>query len=93
MSDAESGDSAEACVARANEARVAHEAELLGKANVVGVGVGLRQRRGKPTGKVAVVVLVQRKVARTRLAPEDVLPREIDGIPVDVQEVGEISTA
>jgi hypothetical protein len=68
----------------------AHEAELMGKANVVGVGVGLRQRGGARTDEVTVVVMVRQKVPRAQLAPADVIPTEIEGVPVDVQEVGEI---
>jgi hypothetical protein len=60
------------------------------KANVVGVGVGLRSRGGERTGEVALVVMVTHKVARAQLAPEDVIPSQIEGVPVDVQEVGEI---
>jgi hypothetical protein len=68
----------------------ARQAELLRKANVVGVGVGYRQRRGQQTDTVALVVMVSRKLPREQLAPEDLLPRELDGVPVDVQEVGEL---
>ena len=31
---------------------------------------------------------VDQKVAVTELAPEDKLPEELDGVPVDVQETG-----
>ena len=62
----------------------------MSKANVVGVGVGLRRRAGALTDDVALVVMVSRKVPNAQLAPEDIVPREIDGVPVDVQEVGEI---
>jgi hypothetical protein len=68
----------------------ARQAELLRKANVVGVGVGYRRRRGQITDTVALVVMVSRKLPREQLAPEDLLPRELDGVPVDVQEVGEL---
>jgi hypothetical protein len=68
----------------------AHEVELMGRANVVGVGVGLRQRGGVRTDEVTVVVMVRQKVPRAQLAPDDVIPTEIEGVPVDVQEVGEI---
>ncbi|MDI6697128.1 MAG: hypothetical protein QME21_18940 [Anaerolineales bacterium] len=68
----------------------ARQAELLRKANVVGVGVGYRRRRGQQTDTVALVVMVSRKLPREQLAPEDLLPRELDGVPVDVQEVGEL---
>ncbi len=68
-----------------------HEAELLARSNVVGVGVGLRQQGGDYTGQVALIVMVRQKVPIEELAPKDVIPDEIDGVAVDVQEVGEIS--
>ncbi len=75
---------------RAEAVRRAHLSELLNKANVVGVGVGLRERGGFGTDEVALVVLVRRKVPGHQLAPEDRLPRAIDGVPVDVKEVGDL---
>ncbi len=76
-------------IERARQVLHAHKAELLGKANVVGVGVGLRQREGEDTGEVVLVVMVSRKVPRAQLAEQDLVPREVDGVPVDVQQVGE----
>ena len=67
-----------------------YEADLMRKANVVGVGIGLRQTGGKQTGEPAVVVSVTHKVPISQLAAGDVIPRELDGIPVDVQVVGEL---
>jgi hypothetical protein len=52
--------------------------------------VGLRRRAGAQSREVAIVVLVRQKVPRSQLAAEDIVPAEIDGVPVDVQEVGEI---
>jgi hypothetical protein len=75
---------------RAEVVRRRVQAELLHKANVVGVGVGLRRVQGRKTGEVALVVMVDHKVPRAQLAPGDVIPSEIDGVPVDVQEVGEL---
>lgn len=78
-------------LARAQIVRQAHEAELLRMTNVVGVGVGLRTRGGRRQGEVALVVMVRQKVPQAMLAKADVLPGEIDGVPVDVVEVGDIS--
>jgi hypothetical protein len=75
---------------KAQAVKRVHGVELMGRANVVGVGVGFRQRGGVRTGEVALVVMVRQKVARAQLAPADVIPTEIEGVPVDVQEVGEI---
>ncbi len=39
----------------------------------------------------AVAVMVSHKVSPELLAPDDRIPAEIDGVPVDVHVVGEIS--
>ncbi|HID88816.1 MAG TPA: hypothetical protein EYP52_03800 [Anaerolineae bacterium] len=63
---------------------------MLRKANVVGVGIGYRQRRGKTVNELAIIVSVTHKVPRDQLAPEDLIPSELEGVPVDVQAVGEL---
>ncbi|HEC34394.1 MAG TPA: hypothetical protein ENI37_06725 [Chloroflexi bacterium] len=68
--------------------KAAHEMELLRKANVVGVGIGLRKRGGQSTGELSIIVSVTRKVPLESLPPQDMIPRELDGVPVDVQVVG-----
>lgn len=68
----------------------AYESELMAKPNVVGIGVGFRQRRGETTSEVALVVMVREKLPRAQLAPEDIIPAEIESVPVDVLEVGDI---
>lgn len=67
-----------------------HESDLMSKANVVGVGVGYRQKEGKPTDQLGLIVLVERKQPPAELAPQDLIPQQIEGVPVDVQEVGQI---
>jgi hypothetical protein len=39
---------------------------------------------------VGIIVMVSRKVPSSQLAESDIVPRELDGVPVDVQEVGEV---
>lgn len=77
-------------VERVRAVKAAHEKQLLAKANVVGVGVGLRQRRGKVTDQVCIVVSVRQKVPPEQLSPADRIPAQIEGVPVDVQVTGEI---
>lgn len=89
MSDEKAGDLS--LVQRASAVRAAHQAELMAKANVVGVGVGYRRVAGKQTDQVALVVMVTEKLPDWQLAEEDMIPTEIDGVPVDVQEVGRLS--
>lgn len=69
----------------------AHKGELLSKPNVVGVAMGYRQTSGLPTETLALVVMVTHKVPQSALSPEDQIPSSLEGIPIDVQEVGEIS--
>lgn len=68
----------------------AHQADLMRKANVVGVGIGLRQRDGEFTDEPVIIVSVTHKVPLAQLAPRDVIPRELDGMPVYVQAVGKL---
>jgi len=76
--------------ARALRVKEEHEAELLSKANVLGVGVGFRHRSGRRTGEISLIVMVRRKVSAAELAPADRIPVEIGGVPVDVHEVGDV---
>jgi hypothetical protein len=81
----------------ASDARIAavqarHEAELLRYPNVVAVAAGFRTRRGAPTSDPCLVVYVQRKVPARRLAAGERLPKQIEGVPIDVVEVGGIET-
>jgi hypothetical protein len=75
---------------RLRAVKALYEAELMRKANVVGVGIGLRQQEGELTGEPAIVVSVVDKVPSSHLTPDDVIPRELDGVPVDVQVVGKL---
>ncbi len=61
---------------------------LMSYPNVVGVGIGFAKEGQTPTNKPAVVVMVSEKLPMAQLAEEDVLPRELDGIRIDVQETG-----
>jgi hypothetical protein len=82
------GEDQEALIERIQAVKKAREAELLAKANVIGVGVGLRRRGGELLDEPALVVLVSQKVPRAQLAEQDFIPNQIDGVPVDVQEIG-----
>lgn len=70
----------------ARQARDLHESRLLQLANVTGVGTG----RDEYSGEDVIVVFVTRTVPRDRLRPEDVVPREVEGVPVRVLAIGEV---
>lgn len=73
----------------ARRVKAAHEQELMRKANVVGVGIGLQQQGGEQTDEPAIVVSVSRKVPLSLLDEEDRIPRQLQGVTVDVQAIGE----
>ena len=73
---------------RVRAVKQAYERELLQKPNVVGVGIGLRTRGGLPTDELGIVVSVTHKQPLELLDADDVIPTELEGVPVDVQEVG-----
>ncbi|MEW5784355.1 MAG: hypothetical protein AB1767_04625 [Bacillota bacterium] len=63
---------------------------LLKKPNVVGVGVGYREKEGKRTENKSIVVFVTEKVARHELRNTELVPPTLKGRQVDVIEIGEI---
>jgi len=73
-------------LARAQDVKARHERELLGKRNVVGIGIGLCQRSGQD--QVCIVVSVRQKVPLSKLSPRDIVPSVLEDVPVDVQETG-----
>jgi hypothetical protein len=80
----------EQAVQHAQEVKRRHEASLLRKANVVGVGVGFRTRAGQRSDEVCIVVSVKTKLPASQLNRSDLLPTSLDGVPVDVVETGTI---
>jgi len=77
-------------VQRAMEVKRRHETELMGKPNVVAVGVGYRTRGGVRSEEVCIVVSVKVKVPESQLKRGETIPASLDGVPVDVVETGEI---
>ncbi len=73
---------------RAQAVQAKYTDELMEKANVQGTAIGLATEDGQYTDTIALVVLVSTKLPENQLAPEDIIPKELDGVRVDVQEVG-----
>ncbi len=63
------------------------EDELLAREGVVGVDIAEKISAGKPTGQVSIVVFVEKKKPGTRLAKGQMVPKEINGVVTDVQEL------
>lgn len=56
--------------------------------NVVGIGIGEKVVAGRPTGVLAVTFLVRTKFPADQIVAAERLPRTVDGVPTDVEEVG-----
>ncbi len=73
---------------RVAEVQAKYTEELMRKAHVQGTAIGLAKVDGKYTDQIALVVLVDQKVPVSELDEKDIVPSELDGIRVDVQEIG-----
>jgi len=67
-----------------------YENELMKKPHVVGVGVGVRNQNRLQAGEPCIVVMVDKLVPSSQLAPQDRIPTQLDGVCVDVHEVGSL---
>jgi len=63
---------------------------LMKLANVNMIGVGWIYKDGKKTDKIGLIMNVEKKVDLSALKSGDVVPKEIDGVETDVQEVGNL---
>ena len=91
MSNMSSNMSNEEMMQRITEVQAKYADELMAKANVVGVAVGLVKEDGEYTQEPALVVMVSEKLPVAQLDPKDIIPRILDDVRVDVQEMGVFS--
>ena len=66
------------------------EDELLKKANVVAVGIANKKKDGKDTGEPAITAYVEKKIEKSKLGKEDLVPPKLENIHTDVVEIGKI---
>lgn len=66
-----------------------YKRELMGKPNVVGVGIGYKIVAGQQTDTPCVIVFVKQKVAAESLSAEQLVPEQVSDVPTDVVESGE----
>ncbi|HET7218385.1 MAG TPA: hypothetical protein VFJ02_10065 [Vicinamibacterales bacterium] len=57
------------------------------------VGVGGREKNGRPTGELVLKVFVEQKKPRAALRPEEIIPEEFEGFRTDVVHAGRFSLA
>jgi hypothetical protein len=66
----------------------AHAAKLLDSKNVVACGVGFKETDGRFTDEPCVVVSVSKKLPKSQLTPQDLVPQTLGSVRTDVQEMG-----
>lgn len=67
-----------------------YEADLMEKSGVVGVAIGYKYVDGKKTNQLCIICYVVDKKSESALEKNDIIPEEIEGVPVDVIESGKI---
>ncbi len=83
MPEDKSQDELQLAYDNARKVKKTHEASLMAKPNVIGVGIGL------VAGSVALVILIKEPLEKPQ-KPKDQIPGEIEGIPVEIRVLGEV---
>src|SRR5437764_13034198 len=71
---------------RIRAVKKAAQSWLLTLPGVHAVGIGAKIVGGQPTSEPSIIVFVVKKKPLSELAPEEVIPEEIDGVTTDVYE-------
>ncbi|MBK8029400.1 MAG: hypothetical protein J0M07_31300 [Anaerolineae bacterium] len=77
---------------RAADAQQKYSDYLMGLPHVIGVAVGYTSRHGQREAEIGLIVMVDEKLPVAQLAESEIVPRQLDGVRVDVQETGAFST-
>lgn len=65
-----------------------HKINILGKNNVVSIGIGYKTKKGLLTNQKALIVGVVKKLPRANILSQDLIPTMLDNVLTDVVEVG-----
>ena len=82
MNQADQPDESQAKYLNVLRIKKANEPGLMSKPNVVGVGIG-------KTGDDFILVVLVKKIASHPLHPEDRIPEEIEGVTVEIRQIGQ----
>lgn len=85
------GDDLNEQLRRASEAQQKFSDYLMGLPHVLGVAVGYTEQEGHKLSEIGLIVLVDEKLPEAQLTPEHRVPRELDGVRVDVQVMGSLT--
>ncbi|CCQ90846.1 hypothetical protein NITGR_430013 [Nitrospina gracilis 3/211] len=58
--------------------------------HVTAVGIGSKEKDGKPTGEIVIKVYVSKKKPAREVPADELIPPEFEGLPTDVVEMGEL---
>lgn len=75
-------------IRRATAIQQQYTEQLLQYPHVVGVAVGYVTESGERKPQIGLIVMVDHKVPEAQLAPDEIIPHHVDGVRVDVQEMG-----
>ena len=64
--------------------------DILARQNVLGVGLGYKERDGKISDELSLIISVAKKLPVEQLAPQDLIPKAFQGLITDVVETGYI---
>ena len=70
------------------EIKKKYRTELRKKANVKAIGIGKKIIAGKISEELCIRVYVEKKIAKSRIKEEDLIPETLDGYKTDVIEIG-----
>jgi len=62
-----------------------NEDDLLNLPNVCGVGIG------EKGGKKVIKVFLEKKVDKSKLKPDQIIPKKIEGFEIDIEIIGSIT--
>jgi len=57
---------------------------LAGYPNVVSIGIGMKEKDGQLTNEGCIKIVVKEKVSEADLDPDEIIPKEIEGVKTDV---------
>ena len=77
-------------LAKIQQVKEDKEEDILELPNVVGLGIGYKERKGKATNETCISVYVRKKVAAKSLESRQQVPKALDDVKTDVIEVGDI---
>lgn len=73
---------------RAEAVQQQYSDALLRLPHVIGVGIGFARQHEAQTNQIALIVMVDEKIPQDELERDTLIPKEIEGVRVDVQPAG-----